>query len=403
MLFDSLEMRYSAGRAFAITLCSRGEQSLSERLTTAIGDRRALLCTTPSVARLHRGTLDAIARRLGDAAELIVLEVTEADKHIETVLDLCARAKRFGIGRRDVLVAIGGGVCSDLVRMASSLIRRGVPHLCVPTTLIGQIDAGIGIKGAVNFSGGKSYLGCFHAPEGALIDPAFLATLPVENWRNGFAEAVKLACVADAGLLAALARLAPLLGAGELPRLNDSLVAMVWRSVEITVQELTLDPLERGELCRLLDFGHSFSPAIESASDYTIAHGEAVAIDMCLSAEIAVMLGLLAKRDAHDIIDIVAASGLPISCPVLTTALMRRAINMALQHRAGNLNLVVPVALGRCAFIRDAAILSDAVLEQALGRLNARAAAQSLKSSGSAGNTPPMLKSITTMRTISSP
>jgi len=367
------ELRYDIGGGFAVALCDGEGPGLAERLRDAIGGRRALLCTTPTVARLYADMLARLSSALAGPSELVVLRVGETDKHIESVIGLCAQAQRFGIGRRDVMVAIGGGVCSDIVRVASGLIRRGIPHICVPTTLIGQIDAGIGIKGGVNFNGAKSYLGVFHAPEAAMVDPRFLATLPLPAWRDGIAEAIKLACIADAGLFARIEAMGPTLPSPE-EQSNGDCTALVRRSIEITLAELALDPLERGTLCRLLDFGHSFSPAIETASEHRISHGQAVGIDMCVSAEIAVALGRLADAEAGRIVAAIAGAGLPADCAELTPALMRRSIDAVVKHRAGKANLVIPVAVGACDFIREAATLSDAVMGEALAALRRRSA-----------------------------
>src|SRR5205085_9871341 len=121
----------------------------------------------------------------------------EETKSMELVHSVCAEAFSHGLNRRGLLIAFGGGVCSDIVTLSASLIRRGIGHVRVPTTLIGQIDAGIGLKGAVNFCGKKSFLGCFHPPEQVLIDPAFLQSVPRRCLVSGLAEAIKMGIARD--------------------------------------------------------------------------------------------------------------------------------------------------------------------------------------------------------------
>src|SRR5436190_23291776 len=125
---------------------------------------------------------------------------------MEVVAAVCNEALSHGLNRTGVLISMGGGVCSDIVTLSASLIRRGVAHIRVPTTLIGQIDAGIGLKGAVNFCGKKSFVGCFHPPEQVLIDPAFLQSLPRRSLVSGMAEATKMGIARDARLFELLER-----------------------------------------------------------------------------------------------------------------------------------------------------------------------------------------------------
>jgi 3-dehydroquinate synthase len=127
----------------------------------------------------------------------MVLHCNEATKSVEQVLRVCERARQVGLDRSGLLIGIGGGICTDIVTVAASWIRRSIRYIRVPTTLVGQADAGIGIKGAVNFSQKKSYLGCFHPPRAVIITPPFLKTLPHNNLREGFAEIIKMAIIRD--------------------------------------------------------------------------------------------------------------------------------------------------------------------------------------------------------------
>src|SRR5262249_17735464 len=156
-----------------------------------IGDRTALLVTTPSVERLYGSAMRSVLKGTRKVATL-VLPAREETKSLELVKTVCHQALCNGLNRRGGLIAFGGGVCLGAGTLSASLIRRGVGHIRVPTTLIGQIDAGIGLKGAVNFAGKKSFVGCFHPPERVLVDPAFLRSLPQRFLSSGIAEAVKM-------------------------------------------------------------------------------------------------------------------------------------------------------------------------------------------------------------------
>src|ERR1051325_9814636 len=164
---------------------------------------RALLVTTPTVASLYGALVSNRLRGEGWKLDMLVLPLSENGKRIEAALEICREAAARGLGRDDCLIGLGGGVCTDLVTMAASLLRRGIPHIRIPTTLMGQVDAAIGIKGAVNFTG-KNSLGCFHPPRTVIVDPDFLRSLPWPEIRSGLAEIVKIATVRDAGLFDAL-------------------------------------------------------------------------------------------------------------------------------------------------------------------------------------------------------
>src|SRR5262249_36916414 len=146
-------------RAYEVSICHSLLLPSASVLPEAIGDRTALLVTTPSVERLYGSAMRSVLRGTRKVATL-VLPAREETKSLELVKTVCHQALCNGLNRRGVLIAFGGGVCLDVVTLSASLTRRGVGHIRVPTTLIGQIDAGIGLKGAVNFAGKKSFVGC---------------------------------------------------------------------------------------------------------------------------------------------------------------------------------------------------------------------------------------------------
>src|SRR5215218_2902510 len=163
-----------------------------------IGNRQTLLVTTPTVARIYGRSFELLAERGRLNLKTLVLECTEQNKSLNSVDEVCRHAVQAELGRDSVIVVLGGGVCSDIVTLAASMIRRGIAYVRIPTTLLGQVDAGIGIKGAANFCGKKNYLGCFYPPSAVVIDPHFLKTLPTAHLCNGFAEIIKIAIACDA-------------------------------------------------------------------------------------------------------------------------------------------------------------------------------------------------------------
>lgn len=348
---DTINVTSDRSVSYPIEFNVRASRKLGAEFIARIAGRRLLLCTTPTVESLYGEQFrESLSTHAGSFASVTV-DVDEASKTIETLAELCDRIRGAGIGRRDVLVTLGGGVLSDVVRMAASMVRRGIAHVCIPTTLVGQIDAALGVKAAVNFNGNKSFIGAFHAPEAVWIDSSLLATLPAHGLRDGFAEALKIAIVRDADLFATIERYGPSLITSGFVDYRPIGEMIVRRSAALTVDELSIDLFERGSLQRLLDFGHSFSPIIESAAQFTLSHGQAVAIDMLLSSAISCVLGLIDHNTYKRIRAVVAALGLPCDSDVLDEALMEQAVTAAAKHRAGCVNLVVPRRIGEGTFL----------------------------------------------------
>jgi 3-dehydroquinate synthase len=208
----------------------------SPYLLKLLKDRRALLVTTPTVHRLYADAFNCLAQRHNLNVRTAILNCNEENKSLELVRQVCDQALDYNLGGKDVLVALGGGICSDIVTVAASLIRRGISHIRIPTTLVGQVDAGVGIKGAVNFQGKKSYLGSFCPPSAALIDPGFLQTLPPQQLRNGLAEIIKMAILRDAELLDLVDNHAEILISTGFHRPEVAAGRILWMAVRIPLR-----------------------------------------------------------------------------------------------------------------------------------------------------------------------
>jgi 3-dehydroquinate synthetase len=338
-------------------------------LAALLKGRQTLLVTTPTVARLYRGAFDALAQRHRLSVETLVLECSEENKSLDMVSEICRSALEAGLDRKGVLVALSGGVCSDLVTVAASMVRRGIEYIRVPTTLVGQVDAAVGIKGAVNFGGKKSFLGAFYPPSSVLIDPTFLETLPAAHLRYGLAEIIKIAIVRDAELLDLVADHAPTLIHSSFQNPFQPSRHVLWRAAQRMLEELEGNLYEDRSYKRLVDLGHTFSPAIEAASGFKIHHGEAVAIDIALSATISAELKMIPESDRRRIISAIASVELPIFSEFVTQDVCLRALSEAMNHRAGSLNLVLPTGIGEATFLEHIDDVSVPVLQASIGRL----------------------------------
>ena len=366
--WTSVSMNCEARTGYQVRLCESLLRPDSTVLPEAMADRKALLVTTPTVDRIYGRAMRAMLRKTNTVSTL-VLDVREETKSIEMVEAVCREAMSHGLNRRGLIVSFGGGVCSDVVTLAASLIRRGIGHLRVPTTLIGQIDAGIGLKGAVNFCGKKSFIGCFHPPDQVLIDPEFLQSVPRRSLVSGMAEATKMGIARDPQLFELLERSSVELVMSGFDHPAAQGRELLQRSIESMLDELRQNPYEDRTYERLVDFGHTFSPAVEGALGFEIQHGEAVAIDIALSATIARLLGLIGPEVWKRIVFQLRTASLPIFVPQLDLRLCRDALTEACRHRGGSINLVVPAGIGRAVFIRRREDLPDSLLEHSLACL----------------------------------
>lgn len=329
----------------------------------------SLIVTTPTVQKLYG---DAILKKiaqdcLGTSCKFLVLESVEKTKSIEQALKVCEAALSMNLKRRGQIVGFGGGVCLDIAGLAAAIYRRGVTHVKIPTTLIGQIDAGIGIKNGINFCGKKSVVGTFYPPALTLLDATFLSSLNIVHIRDGLSEAFKIALISDKYLF-------------ELIEVNSNVFfekklsdqagrLLIRRSVEGMLRELSQNLYELDGYERKVDFGHTFSPYIESVSGYHITHGQAVAIDMAISSVLAFRLELINQQILGRILRLIQALGLPLYAPCISSSGLHASLSGIVAHRNGALNLVVPAGIGISKFITDLAEIKLSDIDQSLNFL----------------------------------
>ncbi|MBZ9737137.1 sedoheptulose 7-phosphate cyclase [Mesorhizobium sp. CA18] len=347
-------------------------------------NRTVLAVTTPTVEGLYGDEIRAAFACVGLKPSWLVLNCTERTKTMKSVLTVCRAASDAGIDRQGTLVAIGGGVCSDIVTLAASMLRRSLSHLRIPTTLIGQVDAGIGLKGGVNFGEGKNYLGCFHPPEAVAVIPSLLKTLGVDTVRQGLAEMVKIACTSDTDLF----RMIEEARGGGLQSWvlkGDSLAhEPIRRAIAAMLRELSKNPFEVTSYERAVDLGHTIAHPLEASTHYELHHGFAVAIDLAFSSILGWYLGWLREETALRIVDLLVAVGLPIWHEDLNEDLVSRSFRAAAKHRGGNINMVVPTDLGRYRFLKREDQCPPGLISEVLTYLRARSWQEGISNSSSA-------------------
>lgn len=292
------------------------------------------------------------------ALTLVPLPMDETRKHWDSVGSVLDAVERYRLNRRrEPIIAIGGGVLTDVVGFAASLFRRGTPYVRIPTTLVGLVDAGVGVKTGVNYHGGKNRIGTYAAATATFLDRRFLATLDRRHLANGLAEVLKLALVKSRPLFDILDRYGSALLddrlQGSTPELDVAAAAVVDQAVQCMLEELAPN-LWESTLERCADYGHTFSPTLEMHALPELLHGEAVNVDMALTTAIAHRRGDLSDEDAHRVRAVMADLGLPLWADVLDQPeTLVRALADTVRHRDGQQRLPLPVGIGRHRFVND--------------------------------------------------
>lgn len=340
------------------------------RLAAACDGARQVVLTDERVRQLHlERLLDAYRAAGVERPTVLSVPAGERSKSLATHASLLDRLAEIGFDRRGLLVCFGGGVISDLGGYVASSFMRGVRYANVPTTLIGQLDASVGGKVAVDSPRAKNLFGAFHHPTAVLSDPELLATLGRRDLRSGLAEAIKVAVIADAELFDRLLERRSAVDAGD----TDELAAIVHRAAQVKMELIARDPYE-SDLRRPLNFGHTLGHPIETDRAYAgVRHGEAVAVGMAVATHLALARGTVDVDDADAIFELLAAHDLddPVG-PVDGAGAVRRLAEVRM-IRGGDLNFVLPTAIGAVEIVPD---IDDAELLAAFARRDASLAAQ---------------------------
>ena len=244
---------------------------------------------------------------------------SEQEKNLDTVMDICSWLLDEGADRDALVLAIGGGITSDMVGFASSIYKRGVRFAYIPTTLLSQVDAAIGGKTGVNFLKYKNILGVIRQPEWTLISTAFLNTLPRRDFLSGAAEMLKTFIIEDNGNYA---KAVATLSSDATQTKTEELTDLISAAAAVKAGVVSRDQFEGGER-RKLNLGHTFAHAIETLAQRTsmdVTHGEAVAMGMVHAARLAERLTAAGCFDAEPGLETrltndIQACGLPYICP----------------------------------------------------------------------------------------
>ena len=279
-----------------------------KHVTAAFGAARCAIVTDDNVAADHLATIEAPLKRAGLWRTSVILPAGEKTKSLEQLQVLSEALLEAGTERRDIVIALGGGVIGDLGGFAAAILRRGVRFLQIPTSLLAQVDSSVGGKTGINSPQGKNLIGAFHQPGLVLADTGVLATLPDRQMRAGYGEVVKYGLLGDRAFYSWLEDNAGAVASRDPAALRHA----VTRSVEMKAEIVARDETETGDRA-LLNLGHTFGHALEAWTGYSdrLLHGEGVAIGMCLAFRLSEALELCPPQTAARVAAHIKSVGLP--------------------------------------------------------------------------------------------
>jgi len=250
---------------------------------------KAAIVTNPTVAALYLKPVRQSLEAAGIDVSVVEVPDGEAYKTLSTVGDIHGELIASGLDRSSCVVTLGGGVVGDMAGFVAATYMRGIDFIQIPTTLEAQVDASVGGKTAVDHANGKNMVGAFHQPRLVLIDTETLFSLHKRDVRSGLAEVIKHGLIRDSQLVSFLDQNMEAVASLEVE--PDDLDWLIARNCEIKAAVVEADETEQG-LREILNYGHTVGHAIESASDFRLRHGEAIALGMMAEAKIAVDKGV---------------------------------------------------------------------------------------------------------------
>jgi 3-dehydroquinate synthase len=304
--------------------------------------RNTIIVTDENVAKYHLEKFQGI--------NSIVLSAGEEHKNLAIVSRLWDAFLENGLDRKGTVVALGGGVISDLTGFAASTYLRGIDWIAIPTTLLAMVDASLGGKTGFDLPQGKNLIGSFHPPKLVLADPSLLLTLSDRDLRSGMAEVVKHGVISDPQLFDLCSR--------GMDWVKGNLETIVKRALAVKIQVIEADPYEKG-LRATLNLGHTVGHAVELVSRFELSHGEAVAVGMVAEARYAEKIGVARRGVADTIANTLSNLGLPTRIPEeLPRVEILRAMRVDKKKNVKAIRFALPAEIGRVELV-DVTELED--------------------------------------------
>ncbi len=353
---QSFKVSYSYNIVFSKDIFSSDNQAFIHFLNN-FGEnnfkRKILFLIDEGVENNHPNLLQSIKKYFNSNTKITLIDeilvmpggelVKNDSKYLEKTL---LAINKYGIDRHSFVAAIGGGAFLDMVGYASTIAHRGVKHIRIPTTVLSQNDAGVGVKNGVNFLGKKNFLGTFSPPIAVFNDSTFLTSLSDRDWRSGISEAIKVALIKDLAFFEWLELNASAMASRDMEVMHEQ----IFRSAALHTSHISSgDPFELGS-ARPLDFGHWAAHKLEYLTNFEIRHGEAVAIGIVLDSIYSKLLGLISQNEVDRIISLFKNLGFTLYHQALgenDKLNLWEGLNEFREHLGGQLTITILEQLGK--------------------------------------------------------
>ncbi|MEW6715005.1 MAG: 3-dehydroquinate synthase [Nitrospirota bacterium] len=304
---------------------------------------KTAIISNKTVFPLYKDKLDASMKKYGISYEVLLLPDGEEYKDFLWIYNLHGKLLEAKFDRNSLIIAFGGGVVGDMAGFVAATYMRGIKYVQVPTTLLAQVDSSVGGKTGVNHPLGKNMIGAFYQPSLVCIDVDTLKTLPKREFCAGIAEVIKYGVIADSRFFDYLTD-----HKDEILSLGDGIINIIKHSCEIKADVVSKDEREAG-LRAILNFGHTIGHALETVTDYEkYLHGEAIAIGMCLAADISVKMGIFSKDSSESIKSLVEQYALPSRIPDdINISEVIKAMAVDKKAASGKLKFILPESIGK--------------------------------------------------------
>ena len=331
------------GRGYAVEIAEGGLSKIGGRLREEGIRGKVAVVTNTRVGRLYGAAVTRSLKKAGFETLTVTLPDGERYKNLKSISHIYDALIRGGLERGSTIVALGGGVIGDMAGFAAATYLRGISCVQVPTTLAAQVDASIGGKTGVDHPLGKNLIGAFHQPRMVYIDPEILNTLTRREFVSGLAEVIKYGVIRDEEFFEYLEDNMDKI----LRREPAALTHAIRRSCAIKAEVVSRDERE-GDLRRILNFGHTYGHALETATRYRVyLHGEAVSLGMAMASRLASRLGHSTAAVSGRLITLLSRAGLPVDLPKIKTADILKNMKLDKKVAGGRIYFVLAESIGK--------------------------------------------------------
>ena len=334
-------------------------QNLPAALSAAgLTGKSAVIITDKTVARLYLKEVSSILSSHFQNITSHIMKPGEASKNFTALQDVLTTFHRAGLDKTSTILALGGGVVSDLAGLAAAIYMRGIPYVVLPTTLLAQVDSSIGGKTGIDFLGVKNLVGCFHQPSVVYSNPAALSSLPHRDYVSGLAEVVKYGIIKDNNLFDILWE-----HRRKIAVIDQAILEKIIRACCMAKADIVqLDERDTGPR-QILNYGHTFGHAIESLCNFTMPHGHCVALGIMCAAAYSSSSGGMSKDEVEKIRALLSFFGLPVILPKTFALKAQDIYNMMGKDKKakdGAITLIISHSIGTAQIHKNAK--KDAVL-----------------------------------------